>query len=67
LAGTEITEILYLRKDGKDDLRARIRRESWQTPGPIVAVPNPDGDHLLFSVELGGKLSLTVIEEAAGP
>lgn len=62
LAGTEITEVLYLREGGKDDLRARVRREDWSVPGPLISMPSPSGQHLLLSVSDGGKLRLTVIE-----
>ena len=60
LAGTEIMEVLHLRKGGEEDLRARIQREYWDKSGPIISVANQEGDLLTFSVAPGGNLSLRI-------
>ena len=64
--GTHIAEVLYLRKEGKDDLRVNLRRKRWSEAGHIMTVRNPEGSVLRFSVLQGGQLSLEVVEDALG-
>ena len=60
--GTEISEVLYLRKEGKDDLRVELRRKRWNEAGRIMTVRNAEGKLLCFSILQGGRLSLEVVE-----
>ena len=64
MAGTQIFEAIYMREDGKDDLRVNMRREDWKKTGPIMTIRNAESEDLLFSVTDGGHLSLTVRQNA---
>ena len=58
MAGTQIYAAMYLREDGKDDLRVNIRRKNWKQAGPVMTVRNPEGKQLLFSIADGGRFAI---------
>ncbi|CAN5131582.1 hypothetical protein BH18GEM1_BH18GEM1_17830 [soil metagenome] len=64
--GSEITGILYLRRAGKEDVRARIRRKNWKEPGIVCAVATPSGKQFVFYVTEGGQLATRVAELPEG-
>ena len=63
--GAQITQAIYLREAGKDDLRVQVRREKWKRAGPIMSVRNAERRDLLFSVAEGGYLQLEVRVDGA--
>jgi hypothetical protein len=60
--GIQISTATYYRRDGKEYLKANVRKENWKVAGKIMTVQTPEKEILEFSVSDGGYISLRIIK-----